>query len=168
MTDFETAKALHSSVSSTHTQWMSAHVLDQDGVRGKVASLLAFNIPDGVTEHIDVNISGTESTDDLVQIAVFTATEVLLINVHGEQAVTSKMIARSSLRSVVLHDVPNLMLGGYSDGSQLRVGLQYDSMPDDETVQLGHAGQTARNASELQSFLRSLRADLTSREVTTA
>jgi hypothetical protein len=168
MTDFDTARDLHSRVSSTHTQWMSANVLEQDGVRGKIASMLAFHIQDGATEHIDVNISGTDSTDDSVQIAVFTATEVLLIVVAGEQAVTSKMIARSTLRSVTLHNVPNLMLGGYGDGSQLRVGLEYDSMPDGETVELGHAGQTARNASELQAFLRSLRADLTSRATATA
>jgi len=123
--------------------------------------MLGYLVADDEVAHVDVSISGTERTTDIARAAVFTKDKVVVVDINGHAAVTSTVVARDALRSLRLHDVPNLIAGGFGDGSPLRVALDYGSAFEEVTVlQLGHTGQTPRNAQELQDFLPSLVSDI--------
>lgn len=160
MTDTEVAMELHRQVQSSNEEWSTAAVFRKHTrLKSAIASHLAYAVRSTSLEYVSATISDLKDDDAVVRVIAFTPDTVVVIT--DTASPTSTVIPRSALKSVSLHEVPQLLGNDWTGGSRFRVGLDYGSvLPEEPPITLGHAYQTGPNAFALEGFIPSLLDDL--------
>lgn len=153
MPDFESSMPIHHQLADSTSDWV--HLENGDGdLSRRIAAAAAFAVDGSAIELADIAITQDDGDPTAVVVVIVTDDRLVLIEHEQEKSLSTRVLARSAIRSVELVKVPTI----FADKQWARRGPLVVSIVLDigESYELGSHGPTEKQRGDLETVLPKL------------